>query len=106
MPIQLVGQELLEADNVAVAAVGAVYLAVDGEEDGVVETAGVCGLMDLPVAAAPADVAAVEELGAAAGGTGDVACVVVPVVGPAVDISLGAWHGGVEGRGDGLGDGD
>ena len=91
VPGLLVGQELLEAEIVVVVAVGAVDLAVDGQEDGVVVVAGGGGVAVVPVVASPSDVAAVEELGAAVCGTGDVALLVVPVVGPAFDCSL-TWH--------------
>ena len=91
VPGLLVGQELLEAEIVVVVAVGAVDLAMDGQEDAVVVIAGGSGVVVVPVVAPPSDVAAVEQLGAAVCGTGDVALVVVPVVGPAVDCSL-MWH--------------
>ncbi len=90
----LVGQEVFEAGVVAVGTVDACFLAVDGEEDGVVAVAGGSGLVVVPVVASPSDVATVEYLGASSCGARDKAVSVVPVVGPSVDCSLS--HFGVE----------
>lgn len=84
----LVGQELFEAEIVVVVAVDAVDLAMNGQEDAVVVVAGRGRVVVVPVVASPSDITTVEQLGTALCGTGDVALVVVPVVGPAVDCSL------------------
>ena len=89
----LVGEECFEATVIVVGAVGAVGLAVDGVQDPVVVVAGGARVLVAAVAASESEVVTVpENLGAALCWTGDVALVVVPVVGPAVDGSLLWWH--------------
>ena len=87
------GEECFEVAVVVVSAVDAVLLAVDGMEDPVVVVTGGARILVAPVVASVSEVVAVLEfLGAALCWTGDVALVVVPVVGPAVDESLLWWH--------------
>lgn len=87
------GEECFEVAVVVVGAVDAVLLAVDGMEDPVVVVTGGARILVAPVVASVFEVVAVPEfLGAALCWTGDVALVVVPVVGPAVDESLLWWH--------------
>lgn len=50
--------------------------------------AGGLGLVVVPVVTSISNVTTVEHLGAALGGTGDEAVIVVPVVGPTFDCSL------------------
>lgn len=87
------GEECFEVAVVVVSAVDAVLLAVDGMEDPVVVVTGGVRVLVAPVVASVSEVVTVPEfLGAALCWTGDVALVVVPVVGPAVDGSLLWWH--------------